>query len=130
MSKIGGGDVALPSELEGWDGGRRLSSTEVRLLKERGGDEGSEPKRKSSPLFELVELKFRWCIERDSSICLREGDHPPLLGEETDVGMNCSCSFFDAFRNPTIFPISVTVVATWLAAASKRLTGDSPALVA
>ncbi len=55
LSKIGGGEVALPSELEGCEGGRLRSSTEVRLTVERGGDDG-KANRKSSLLFELAVL--------------------------------------------------------------------------
>jgi uncharacterized membrane protein (DUF441 family) len=46
------------------------------------------------------------------------------------AGENSSCSACVAFRMKTIFAISVTVEETWLAAASSKLTGDMPELVA
>ena len=77
-------------------------------------------------------LPTRLCAFLVSSIDLRVElnvtDDEAVAGG--DVGMKRSCSALVALRMQIVLPISVTVSDTWLAAASRRLTGDIPALVA
>lgn len=63
----------------------------------------------------------------------RNGEVKPLADIGVVAGIevsNCSCSALEALRMCTVFAISVIVDETWLAAASRRLTGDIPAPVA
>jgi hypothetical protein len=69
-----------------------------------------------------------------SSTDRKDGENPfvadELGGGEVAEGANSSCSALVALRKQTVLPISVTVADTWLAAASNKLTGDIPKLVA
>lgn len=89
-----------------------------------GGDDASSARR-SDRRLELLPARL-WTVER---IVLNADDDGELVGGG-DVGPKCSCSAFVALRMQIVLPISVTVYETWLAAASSRLTGAMPALVA
>jgi hypothetical protein len=124
------------------DGGRRLASYGL------GGLTGLRPAVYLPPppalLFELVlsaALGFLAWPDDDpgggvvvvfaSSTDRRLGANPFVALVEGDAyAAAASCSARDAFRMHTVRAISVIVTATWLAAASRRETGDMPALVA
>jgi hypothetical protein len=67
-----------------------------------------------------------------SSTDFKDGENTFVadVGDVTVIAAKSSCSVLVAFRTHTVLPISVTVAETWLAAASSRLTGDIPKLVA
>ena len=66
-----------------------------------------------------------------SSIERREGPAPEETENELeDMDLWWSSSAFVDLRMRTILPMSVTAADRWLAAASRRLTGDIPMLVA
>ena len=51
-------------------------------------------------------------------------------GDEDEEALESSCSARDALRMQIVFPISITIADTWLAAAARRLTGNILELVA
>lgn len=131
---MGGGELALASELEGFDGGRLFSSVEDRpyMGLPCGGEGKSEYRLSPIPkLRTLALLPPRKCIVLSSLTDRKAGEKLPP-GEELDRGgsTNWSCSALVALRTQSVLPISVTVEDTWLAAASNKLTGDMPLLVA
>lgn len=112
LSNIGGGEFVL--ELDGSEDDAPRRSMNLAA---------SDP---PSPRLELAAEELRSCPERSSSRERRDGvDCEPSWGTE-----NSSCSARVAFRMQMILEISVTVIETWLAAASRRLTGDIPELTA
>ena len=112
LSNIGGGEFAL--ELEGSDDDAPLLCRNLAA--------GESP----SPHLELVANDLRSCPERSSSMVRRGG-----VGCEGSEGTeNSSCSARVALRMQIILEMSVTVAETRLAAASRRLTGDIPELMA
>lgn len=90
-----------------------------------GGDDGPNDDAESA-------VPVRRGVGIDPFLCPIVGElNPFMLIDELEDGIsNASCSAFVAFRMCTVFATSVIVDDTWLAAASSKLTGDIPALVA
>lgn len=112
LSNIGGGEFVL--ELEGSEDDVPLRSTSLAA--------GDSP----SPRLELAADDLRSCPDRSSSTERLDGGGCEVSGGT----VNSSCSARVALRMQMILEISVTVAETWLAAASRRLTGDIPELKA
>lgn len=125
-SNVGGGELAF--ELDRFDGGRVRSSK--RPCMDRGEETSSanrsEVDRVLDPLPTRLCAAFVSSIDRNVGLKADDGD--AVAGG--DAGVKRSCSALVALRMQTVLPMSVTVRETWLAAASSRLTGDMPALVA
>jgi hypothetical protein len=119
LSNIGGGEFVL--ELEGSDDDAPLRSPNLPVA-----PIGDSP----SPRLKLPPEDLRSCPDRSSSIDRRDGAYEEADWEGSGEVENSSCSACVAFRMKISLDISVMVADTWLAAASRRLTGDMPELVA
>ena len=112
LSNIGGGEFVL--ELDGSEDDAPLRSMSLAA--------GNSP----SPRLELPTDDLRSCPDRSSSTERLDSG----VCEASGGTMKSSCSARVAFRMQMILEISVIVAETWLAAASRRLTGDIPELTA
>ena len=95
-----------------------------------------DPGEPNACILELKPALLFLCSGLTSSTELKDGDKPSAVaefggaGDEAEEPLKSSCLARDAFRKQTVLPISVMVADTWLAGASRGLTGDIPRLVA